>query len=86
MDKETYEKVIKLHYEKLDIGEFRSRFGINSLSDEQIDNMSLLQLIDYIRAFNATQKERICAVMRECLKETLHNDRLNEIDKEIEQL
>lgn len=31
-------------------------------------------------------KERIGAVMRECLKETLHNGRLNEIDKEIEQL
>lgn len=86
MDKETYERVIRLHYEKLHVGELRARFGIDSLSDEGVDNMSLLQLIDYIRAFNATQKERIGAVMRECLKETLHDGRLNEIDQEIAQL
>jgi hypothetical protein len=86
MDKETFEKAIELYNEMQCIKTRRMYSGIDKLTDETVEKLSLDEMRQYISYMDDEQRQRIHAVVKECLLELIHSNALEEIEKEIEKL
>lgn len=86
MDKETFEKAVELYNEMQYIKNKRMYSGIDKLTDENVEKLSLGEMQQYLSSMDDEQRQRIHAVVKECLLELIHRNALEEIEKEIEKL
>lgn len=86
MDRKTFEKAIELYNEMQYIKNRRMYSGIDNLTDETVEKLSLDGMRQYISSMDDEQRQRIRAVVKECLLELIHSNALEEIEKEIEKL
>ena len=86
MDKETFEKAIELYNEMQAIQHRRYVTGIADLTEEEVEKLILSDMLSYVSILDQPLRERIKAVVKECLIEYINTNPLEEIEKEIEKL
>ena len=86
MDRKTFEKAIELYNEMQAIQHRRHVTGIAQLTEEKVEKLTLNEMLSYVSVLDQPLRERIKAVVKECLIEGIHTNELEEIEKEIEKL